>query len=55
MAPSEQLRDLRELNMRLKIKNEEMARLREELVGLREQRDSLKASLDALPTEEITT
>ena len=54
MAPTPERKELRELNVRLKFKTEEMNRLKEEIKTLREQRATLKASLKSEVKTETT-
>lgn len=54
MAPTPERKELRELNVRLKFKSEEMNRLKEEIKTLREQRVALKASLKTEVETETT-
>ena len=51
MAPDPKRQELRETNMRIKIKTEELNRLREEVNALKEQRAALKESLQEPATD----
>lgn len=50
MAPNPERQELRELNTRLKLKSEELNRLKEEVKELRDRRKALKDKL----SEDIT-
>lgn len=52
MAPNPERQELRELNMRLKIKSEELSRLKEEAKELRDRRNALRDKLSVDVTAE---
>ena len=54
MAPSPERKELREINMRLKLKNEEMKRLKDEIKTLKERRSALQSSLSEQAPETET-
>lgn len=52
MAPNPERKELREIGMRLKVKTEELSRLKEEVKALKEQRSALKAAIAEPETAE---